>query len=138
MIKAVLDTNMIVSAHLVAQGRQALILELALGGAFEWIASEALLEEYEDVLRRPRFGFSPAAITQSMETIRDAVRLVTPRNRYAISSDPDDNLVLECAVEGNADFLVTGNLRHSPARFRGVRVVSPRTFQLILASALDS
>lgn len=138
MISAVLDTNIIVSAHLVREGRQALILELGLGRAFDWVASAVLLAEYEEVLRRPRFRIEPSRISQSLAAIRSVVRLVTPPQRLRVTSDPDDDMVLECALEGSADYVVTGNLRHFPTSFRGVRVISPRTFLLILAGQVGT
>jgi len=137
MIRAVLDTNVVVSAHLVAQGRQALIVELGLGRAFEWIVSEPLLAEYEEVLRRPRFGLRPESVARSMGAIREVVRLVSPHRKLTVTTDPDDNLVLECALEGGANYVVTGNLRHFPAKYRNIRIVSPRAFQLILAADLE-
>ena len=68
-VKAVLDTNVIVSAHLKERGLEALILELALSGRFDLVASPALLAEYEEVLRRPRFSFNPDAVSHSIEAI---------------------------------------------------------------------
>lgn len=138
MISAVLDTNIVVSAHLVREGRQALILELGLARAFDWVASESLLAEYEEVLRRPRFRIEPARISRSMEVIRSVVRLVAPQQRLRITSDPDDDMVLECAVGGGADYVVTGNLRHFPANFREVQALSPRAFLLILAGQVGT
>lgn len=134
---AVLDTNVIISAHLKASGQEALILELALSGKFTLIASPALLEEYESVLRRPRFGFNPTSVTRSIRAIRDHAVLVQPAKRLHITRDPDDNMVLECAMEGGAAYIVTGNTRDFPAEFRNVRIIPSRQFLVILAAHLD-
>ena len=94
MIRAVLDTNIIISAHLKADGREALILELALAGAFTLCVSELLLEEYEGVLRRPRFGLNAQQISRSLSAIRNVADRVNPSIRLKVTSDPDDNKVL--------------------------------------------
>lgn len=112
MLRAVLDINVVISAHLSPDGQQALILELAIAGYFRCFVSDALLEEYEGVLRRERFGLSPRTVTQSMRIIRKCATLVIPKRKLDVSRDPDDNKVVECALEARADDIVTGNTRH--------------------------
>lgn len=136
-VKAVLDTNVVVSAHLQGQGREALILELALAGTFKLALSEALLEEYEGVLRRPRFGLDPGKIARSLRAIRDAALLVRPQKQLHVTRDPDDNKVLECAWEASAEYVVTGNTRHFPTEYQGTRIIPPRQFLEILAARLE-
>lgn len=135
-VRAVLDTNVVVSAHLNERGQEALILELALSGRFELVVSPALLQEYEEVLRRPRFNLDPAAITRSIGAIRDCALLVSPGRRLNVTRDPDDNMVLECAVSGKARYVVTGNARDFPRQFQGIDVVPPRQFLVILAASV--
>jgi len=59
MMRVVLDTNVIVSALLVPSGTQAAVLLLALEGRVALYVSPAMLTEYAEVLRRPRFKFQP-------------------------------------------------------------------------------
>ena len=54
-IRVVLDTNVVVSAHLSSEGYERSVLDLALAGKLRMFASEAILREYESVLRRPKF-----------------------------------------------------------------------------------
>ena len=136
-VKAVLDTNVIVSALLKPDGRQALLLDLALSGAFTAIVSGDLLQEYEEVLRRPRFGLDRRRITRSLRAIRDAGHLVQPRKQVHVTRDPDDNMVLECALEGGAEYVVTGNTRDFPMEYQGIRIVPPRQFMTVLAGQLE-
>ncbi len=135
--KAVLDTNVIVSALLKQEGRQAHLLDLALSGAFVLVVSPALLEEYEEVLRRPRFRLDPGKVARTLRVIRSGARIVQPRRQILATRDPDDNMVLECAVEGSAEFVVTGNARDFPKEFQGIRIILPREFMLILAERLE-
>jgi putative PIN family toxin of toxin-antitoxin system len=137
VVKAVLDTNVVVSAHLKGEGREALILELAVSGRFKLVVSEALLEEYEEVLERPRFHLDPGKIGRSIQAIRKAALLVQPPRQLHVTRDPDDNKVLECALEGGAEYVVTGNTRHFPKLFQGVKTIPPRQFLEILASLLE-
>jgi len=136
-VKAVLDTNVIVSALLKPDGRQALLLDLALSGAFTTIVSRDLLKEYEEVLRRPRFALDPRGIAGSLRAIRKAATLVQPRRHLHVTGDPDDNLVLECALEGGAEYVVTGNTRDFPREFQGIQIVPPREFMTVLAERLE-
>ena len=134
MIRAVLDTNVVVSAHLEAEGHAALILGLALAGRFRCFASAALFSEYEDVLRRRKFDFDEKRVARWLREMRDCMRMVKPRRTLEVTTDPDDNPLLECALEARADFLVTGNLRHFPSQFQDIRVIPPKRFLMVLAA----
>jgi len=136
-VRAVLDTNVIVSALLKDGGREALLVDLAQSGSFKLVVSEALLEEYEEVLRRPGFGFNPTQITGSLRAIRDSATVVHPQKRLHVTRDPDDNKVLECALEAGAEYVVTGNTRDFPKEFQGTRIIPPRQFLIILAAQLE-
>jgi predicted nucleic acid-binding protein len=54
-----------------------------------------------------------------------------------VTRDPDDNMVLECALSGRADYVVTGNTRDFPQQFRGIYVVPPRHFVVVLAASVE-
>ena len=134
MIKAVLDTNVVVSAYINGEGPAGLIFDLALARFFRLFVSEPLVEEYSAVLARPQFGFGPQDLAKSMKAIRQVATLVHPRRTVAVTTDPEDNKIVECASAGKVDFIVTGNLRHFPSRFQDIRIISPRQFLTILAS----
>lgn len=134
MLRAVLDTNVVISAHLSPEGQQALILGLALAVHFRCFVSDALLEEYEGVLRRERFGLNPRSVVQSIKIMRRTMTVVVPKKKLDVAIDPDDNKVMECALEARADYIVTGNIRHFPSRFQDIRIVLPRQFLTLLAA----
>ncbi|HKE09022.1 MAG TPA: PIN domain-containing protein [Candidatus Acidoferrum sp.] len=92
------------------------------------------MEECEEVLRRPRFGLEPRRITRWTRELRKRARMVNPGKAVKVTKDPDDNKVLECALEAPADYVMTGNVRHFPARYQDIRVVTPREFMTILAA----
>src|SRR6266849_532591 len=125
-IRVVLDTNVVVSAHLNADGFERHVLDLALAGKLQMAASEVILTEYEGVLRRPRFGIKPRQVGRSMRLLRKAARIVRPHRELTVTRDPADNRFLEYAEASKADYLVTGNKRHFPAEWRQTQVVNAR------------
>ena len=134
MLKAVLDTNVVLSAHLNLHGPSQVIFDLVFSKGFRCFISIALLEEYEEVLSRPHFAVDVRKIARSLRDLRKAAVLVVPSKRLNVTSDPDDNKVLECALEARADYVVTGNVRDYPAQFQDIRIIPPRRFMTLLAS----
>jgi len=130
MLKVVFDTNVIVSAALYEKSLPALLLSLGLEDKVRFFVSPALLNEYEAVLKRPRFKLGGREITELMRKIRRKALIVTPAKRLKIiKEDEPDNRVLECATKANADFIITGNKRHFPfEEFKGSKIVTPREF----------
>jgi putative PIN family toxin of toxin-antitoxin system len=122
----VLDTNVVVSAHLKTEGFERYALDLVLAGKLQLAASEAILGEYARVLVRPKFAIAPKRLARSMGLIRGSARIVSPQHRLMITQDPADNRFLECAEAARADYLVTGNKRHFPKSWRQTVVVNAR------------
>jgi putative PIN family toxin of toxin-antitoxin system len=106
----VADTNIFISA-LMFGGLPGAFLDLALSRDFTLVTSPVLLEELDEKLRL-KFHVTPkdaAAIRAKLESV---ALLVDPAVSLAlIQDDPDDNRVLECAAEGKADMIVSGD-RH--------------------------
>src|SRR4030067_1326114 len=130
MVKVVFDPNVIFSAALYEKSLPALLLSLGLEDKVRFFVSPALLNEYEAVLKRPRFKLGYQEITELMRKINRKALIVTPTKRLKIvKADEPDNRVLECAIKARADFIITGNKRHFPfEEFRGSKIVSPREF----------
>lgn len=130
MIKAVYDTNVIVSAALYEESLPALLLSLALEEEVRLFVSPPLLREYETVLKRPRFKLDENEIMELMKKINRTAVMVTPTKRLSIlKTDEADNRILECALKARVDFIVTGNKKHFLLEeFKGVRIVTPREF----------
>jgi len=126
--KVVLDTNVVVSANLVDEGFPAAILDLAINRKILMIVSSPVLEEYEEVLHRPRLKLDPARVGAVMALIRKNSLLVRPTITAVAASDESDNRFLECASAARADYIVTGNTNHFPETFERTRVVTPRQF----------
>src|SRR6266850_3123207 len=136
MLKAVLDTNVVLSAHLTADGPAALIFRLALSRYFQCYISQETLEEYCEALQRRKFKLDVDYVVQSLSAFRAAAVLVNPGLQIVAARAPDDDNILECAIEAKADYIVTGNIRDFPKQFRGVSVLPPRGFLNVLASRI--
>jgi putative PIN family toxin of toxin-antitoxin system len=135
MLRVVLDTNIVVSGLLSPKGSPSAILDAAASKQFRCFVSEPLIEEYSEVLARNALGLDQRRVARFIRDFRKVVLLVVPRQKTLIARDPDDNMVMECAVEAKADFVVTGNTRDFPLNFRGIRVVTPRDFLVVLGSS---
>lgn len=124
--RVVYDTNVIVSAVLKAQSTPALLVAFALSGHITPCLSPVILEEYEDVLKRPKFGFDDQTVDTFLQEFRAVAKLVKPTRRVRAALDEPDNRFLECAQVARAGYLVTGNKKHFPfVTFGKTRIVSP-------------
>jgi len=130
MIRVVLDTNVLVSAMLARHGNEALVLRLARAGIFRACVSHSILDEYELVLHRPAFRLQRSILDELFAFLRAETLLVIPEVAVNVSHHEDDNRFLECAETARADFLVTGNKRHFPARWKNTRIVNARELLL--------
>ena len=126
MIGLILDTYVLVSANLNGDGFEALVVSLALNRKVQLYVSEPILAEYEQVLLYPRLKFRPREVDRFMALIRRASALVKPSHIVSESTDDADNRFLECPEAAGADFLVTGNKRHFPKRWKKTQVVKAR------------
>jgi putative PIN family toxin of toxin-antitoxin system len=126
MIGLILNTNVLVSANLNGDGLEALVVSWALNRKVQLYVSEPILAEYEQVLLYPRLKFSPREVGRFMALVRRASVLVRPARLVSESTHDADNRFLECAEAAGADFLVTGNRRHFPKRWKKTQVVNAR------------
>ena len=124
---------MVVAALRSRSGASNAILEHVARGRLQPLVSTALFLEYEEVVTRPEIrlatGMSAKDISGFLAALASSAEAVEVNFRWRPQlSDPKDELVLEAAVNGNADALVTHNKRDfEPAtRLLGVRVLLPR------------
>jgi uncharacterized protein len=128
VIRIVLDTNVIVSA-LVFGGVPRGVLELAEAGECQFFYSEAIQTEVRRVLSE-KFEWPQAILREALPVLWSMGELVVPRMTLdAVPDDPDDNRILECAVEAHAQVVVSGD-HHLLAlqKYKSIRIVTPRQF----------
>jgi len=112
MLKTVLiDTNVWVSAFINRNGYPARVKEKFLHREFEIVVSPPLLQEVSDVLRRPRiqnrYAITEEEINLFMEILAGTGRCVLLSGNVNLCRDRKDNMVLETAMKGEVDYLVT-------------------------------
>jgi hypothetical protein len=137
MFRAVLDTNVIVSAFLSRHGIPNAILRQA-GIAYQLCLSQEILDETARVLREPRIqrrgGLSEAETVEFLESLRQSAVMISDLPTLdVVADDPDDNVVVACAVAAEADYLVSGDdhLR-SLQQYAGIDIVLPAAFHAVL------
>ena len=140
MIRAVIDTNLIIRAVIKPGGRVGPVLRRLREGGYTLLYSEPLLIELADVLNRPRirqkYGLSPQDIQTVLALILLRGEAVTPARRIDTCRDPKDNMILEAAVAGNADGISSGDDDLLSLReFEGIPIVVPADFLRRLESS---
>ena len=138
-MKIVLDTNTLVSA-IGWEGPPARILRACRAGRFDLITSPRLLEELTRIVTYPKLRViaKHPELPEILKWLHAAEHLVYPKKTVGIITvDPPDNRILECAVEGRADLIVSGN-RHllRLKLYEGIPIVRPIDFLRTLGVAL--
>jgi putative PIN family toxin of toxin-antitoxin system len=131
-IRVVLDTNVLVAAMRSHRGPSRILLAGALRSRYRLLVSVPLMFEYEAVLTRQEHLDASGLSNSDVQAILDQIAAVAEPVRCAFLwrptlPDPEDDMVLEAAVNGRADLLVTRNRRDFiivPATF-AMQVVSP-------------
>jgi uncharacterized protein len=136
-VRAVLDTNVVISATLIAGGNEDRIVRAWRRGVFELVLSPPILDEmgrallYEK-LRKARWMTEEEMVLLLRALAQESV-LVPGRVRVGICRDPEDNKFLEAAIEAKAGYVVTGDKDLLDLKaFRGVRIVRPTAFLEVL------
>ena len=137
-VTVVLDTNLLVSAFLTPGGEALEILRRARGQRL--VLSNAILSEVEEVLlTRPRlrktYAYTDEDVHQFCRSLLSVAVIVSVTTTLSICSDPDDNAILACAVDGQATCLITRNINHFPQRYQAVSVMSPQEALKLLPTA---
>ena len=134
---AVIDTNVLVSSLVKRDSIPAKILDSVISGIIVPLFNEEILEEYAEVLSRKEFGFSVEDIGKLMNFIVQNGLLLEKTAIQETLPDPDDAVFYEIVMGArkNRDaYLVTGNIRHFPAKNF---IVTPREMLEIVLSCID-
>jgi putative PIN family toxin of toxin-antitoxin system len=135
MSRIVLDTNVIVSA-LEFGGVPRTVLELADVGKCEFFYSEPIQAEVHRILAE-KFDWAPAELQEVLPVVWSMGELVVPRTIvHVILRDPDDDRIIECALEAKANYIVSGDKDLlTLGKYRSISIVTARQFLDILASS---
>ncbi len=129
----VLDTNVLISALLFG-GPPRAILAMILAGSVDCSLSLPILDELRDVLHRPKFGLSSEQAMAVVEELSALCAIVGPSERIsAIRADPDDDRILECALEARAGIIISGDAHLLDLGvYKGIRIMNPSEFLKML------
>jgi len=136
-VRVVADTNVLTSALLFG-GVSDQVFLAGLRGEIQLITSDPLLKELERILKN-KFKLDVQLVRGVIEEVRNVAEIVAVSSHIDVISHPEvDNRVLECAVDGKADFIVTGDTKHilPLKKFRGIKILSPSEFIGRLPSTL--
>jgi hypothetical protein len=134
----VLDTNVLISALLSQKGAPIQLLRAWRSREFNVAVSEAILDEYKRVIAyghlKGKLQFAGRPVETIISEFQEFGILIEPSGEWPIvPGDPDDAMILACAVAGRADFIVSGD-RHllDLGQYQGVRIFTPAAFLLHL------
>ncbi len=143
MIRACVDTNVLVSGLISSSGAPHAILEAWRSREFILVTSPGILRETETVLNYPRIKTKYQLKQRHIEDFLSLLRKysVTVPGRLVpdvIVEDPQDNMVLACASEGEVHYIVSGDQHLRKLRsYLGIRIVPPAEFVEILDRSED-
>ena len=136
-MEIVIDTNVLVAGLLSPFGACGEILRMVSAGELMLPYDARILSEYNEVLRRPKFGFEAEKVAALLDYIVHRGRAVAPSPLSQSLPDPDDEPFLEVALASRAVCLVTGNQKHFPAeRCQDAHVISPDEFLIFFKNQL--
>jgi putative PIN family toxin of toxin-antitoxin system len=127
-LRVVLDSNVYVSAFLNERGNPFRIWCAALEGPYDLIISPPMVDGLGGVLRAV-LAWGDARVTVQMKLVTRVARIIVPHTTLGEITWDDDNRILECAVAGKADLIVSGDRHLADLKhFRGNGIVRPADF----------
>jgi putative PIN family toxin of toxin-antitoxin system len=127
-LKAVFDTNIFVSALALPGGQAERAIDLVIDARVNLCISKEIIHEVLGVLAQ-KFSKSAEELSRTAVFLSELGELSVPRKRITVLDDEPDNRILECAVTGHADVIVTGDraMLHLK-KYQGIPILSLRQF----------
>jgi putative PIN family toxin of toxin-antitoxin system len=123
-MRVVFDSNVLLAALLFPEVRAAAAVENILDGKDDLVLSPPILREVLSVLAR-KVSRGREELSRVTVVLGEMGEIVDPSRRLTVFRDEPDNRILECAVEGKADAIVTGDKRMLALRdYQGIRLIS--------------
>lgn len=131
-MRIVLDTNVLISG-IFWSGTPSKILDLWVNDKFQLLTTQPILEEYNNTLNRISKGKKDNLVNAWMLFIVENSVVVNIKKKFKLSADPDDDKFIDCAVSGNADFIVSGDAHLLDLKsVLNVKIIKPNIFFDIL------
>jgi len=130
MLRVVIDTNIVISA-LNFGGNPKAVLELARKNRIHNITSPFIINEVEKVLTQ-KFGWQMEATREVVRDFQNFSQVVNPPETIAVIGYSPDNRILECAVAGRADYIISGDHHLTDLKaYDQIKIVTPTEFLAI-------
>jgi putative PIN family toxin of toxin-antitoxin system len=129
-VRIVIDTNVLISA-IFWGGKPKQLLNKVRRGEVTFLTSEDLLNEFKEVLMRKDkpFKLSSEEAEHVVTEMRGIAQIIHPNSQVIVCKDERDNKVLECAIDGGAEYVISGDLHLLGLKsFKGVKVISVMDF----------
>jgi uncharacterized protein len=130
--KIVVDTNIVISALLGKSYPYNIVFDLVLRSKVNLYLSKSILMEYQRTIGYSKFQSISRFNEKSKQLVNDLKSISIIRNpqfMLEILGDKDDNKFLELALSSQADFLITGNIKHFPfSKFENTEILSPEKY----------
>jgi len=128
-MKIVLDANIFISA-LFRGGNPKKVLERAINKTDELYISKEILEEIEDVIKRPKFHAENEKIEYIIKSIEDISEKITPKNKIKNGSrDINNNKYIECAMAANANFIISGDIHLLELKqYKKIKIITAKEY----------
>ena len=134
MLRVVLDTNVIVSGLNFPTSNPAKILLLVASGEVANFTSSHIVIETRRILI-DKFFWTSEEVEAAEVWLKTCSKSVDPKNRISLIVDDPDNRILECALEGRADFIISGDHHLTDLiNYQGIKIVAPSTFLALSAN----
>jgi uncharacterized protein len=125
MLRVVLDTNVLVSA-IISDGKARELLNKGITNQYSVLISDLILKELIVVLRRPKFKISEDEVQRTILAVIRTADVINVKTKIkAVKEDPKDDMIIETAIDGGADMIVTGDGHLLALKtFRGINVTT--------------
>jgi uncharacterized protein len=132
-LSVVLDTNIYVGAFAFPKGHNAVVWSAALEGRFRLLVSPTIIGELAGILRH-KFAWREDRVQKAIRIIAGVARVVVPRTVLkVVTADPDDDRIIEAAVDGKADIIVSNDHHLLDLKaYAGIPIVTGRDFRRTL------
>ena len=134
-MKAVFDSNIFISSLAIPGGQAERAIDLVIDARINLCISKEIIHEVLRVLAQ-NFAKSPEELSRTAMFLSELGELVVPDEKLRVLDDEPDNRILECAVTGHADIIVTGDRAMlNLEEYAGIRILSLRQFLDEISSA---
>ncbi len=125
MFRVVLDTNVLVSA-IISDGKSRELLKKGIAKQYSLVLSDLIIKELIDVMRRPKFDISEDELQRTILALIRTAEVVNVKTKIkAVKEDPKDDMIIETAIDGCADVIVTGdNHLLALTTFKGIKIIT--------------